>query len=358
MCAYLLKYKIIMTYTNKSIHMAFVSIFAVFAISAILLPSSASAAAPTCTFNVNDAYIDSGGSSTLTWDTSNANSVYINNGVGYVDTDGSLTLYGFYTDVTYVLTAKNSDGTTECNTSVHIDDDDYNYLAPTCDIIASPQSVSFNGSTILTWDSRNGAIYASIDNSIGAVQKQGSMVVENITETTTFKLSVSNKQGSNTCNVTVYRDTMPKGPAPTCRINIDPDTLSYGERAVISWNAYHSTSAEIDNGIGTVSLSGNLDIVPSSGATYMMTVQNQYGRVGYCSKSFTVAGGGVSGIGGNYYSAGTSHLPVNAYQFSNVVSLGSLPYTGVNKTLYIAIMLLTAIGSITLLYKLGREVIA
>lgn len=340
-------------YKNLSKLVLVVSIFVLFA---GVLPESVAAAAsgslPTCTFGADPASISTGGSTTLKWEVKDADSVYINNGIGYVSQDGAVSLTGFPGDVTYMLTAINGNGSQTCTARVDVSDEDgsYNSLAPTCQISATPQSVSYNGSVILNWIS-NGASSANINSGVGAVQKQGSKVVEHITDTTTFKLSVSNSYGSNICNTTVYKDTVPSGPAPTCTIDIEPNSTSYAQRAVLTWSAFDSTSAQIDNNIGFVSKSGTKLISPSKSTTYTMAVGDDLGRIGYCSKTLTVAGG-------DYLYNTPTYSPQNPYYpQSNTISLSSIPYTGADDVLYVLAMLLLAIGSGFALYKFGKELV-
>ncbi len=318
-----------------------------------ILPDAVSAAnVPTCTLSASPTTIAYGDTVTLEWKTTGANSVYINNGVGYVNQNDSVSLTGFTGDVTYTLTAINAEGSRECSAKVDVDNDNnnYNYLAPTCNITASPGSVSFNGSVILDWSSY-GASSAYLNNGIGYVQKNSSRVVEHITDTTTFKLVVTNEHGSNTCNVTVYKDTFPGGPAPTCTIDIDRDSLSYSGNALLTWNAYHSNSAQIDNGIGYVTGTGSRLISPNDSTTYTMTVQDSVGRVGYCAKTVTVQGG-------NYYGSNTYPQYNTGYTtYGNTISLGSIPYTGASDVLYVLVMLLVAVGSTFAVYKVGRELV-
>ncbi len=314
-----------------------------------------STAVPTCSFTASPSSIAYGGSSTLEWDTLGASSVYINNGIGYVNAKDSVALTGFSTDVTYTLTAINGNGSKTC--SVHIDVDGAstsNALAPSCNISASPQSVSYNGSVILDWAS-TGASYASISRGVGVVQKNGSKVVEHITDTTTFKLTVSNTHGSNTCSVTVYRDTTPTGPAPTCTIDVNPDSLSYAGNAELSWSAYHSTSASIDNSIGAVAQSDSKLVSPSNTTTYTMSVHDNLGRTGYCSKTVTVQGGNYYSGATNSYSGGSAYQA--QYQYGNTIRLGNLPYTGAGDVLYVLAMLLLAVGSTFTVYKFGKELV-
>ncbi len=315
-----------------------------------ILPDAVSAAnLPTCTFSASPATTVYGGTATLEWETTDANTVYINNGIGYVNQSDTISLTGFNSDVIYTLTAINAEGSRECSARVNVDNDDndYNYLAPTCNITASPESVSYNGSVVLSWSSY-GASSARINNDVGYVQKDGSRIVEHITDTTTFSLVVSNDHGSNTCKVTVYKDTVPGGPAPTCTIDINNN--------VLSWNAYHSNSAQIDNGIGYVTSSGSRVITPSNSTTYTMAVTDSVGRVGYCSETITVPN--IYYGGGSYYGSNTYPQYNTEYAtYGNTISLGSLPYTGANDVLYVLVMLLVAAGSTFAVYMVGRELV-
>jgi phospholipase C len=80
---------------------------------------SVAAPAPTITFTANPETISSGASSTLTWNTTNASSVSIDNGVGSVPTSGSTSVSPAAT-TTYTLTATGSGGTKTSTVTVSV----------------------------------------------------------------------------------------------------------------------------------------------------------------------------------------------------------------------------------------------
>jgi len=75
--------------------------------------------APTATFSANPTTIPQGGSSTLSWSTTNATSVSINNGIGPVAASGSLAVQPAAT-TTYTLTATGLGGTATPSTTVTV----------------------------------------------------------------------------------------------------------------------------------------------------------------------------------------------------------------------------------------------
>jgi hypothetical protein len=75
-------------------------------------------------------------------------------------------------------------------------------LLPTATLTASPSTLPLGGGQVqLTWISQN-ATSASINQGIGAVNPNSSLLV-NVTVTTLYTLTVTNSQGSNSYNATV-----------------------------------------------------------------------------------------------------------------------------------------------------------
>jgi hypothetical protein len=54
----------------------------------------------------------------------------------------------------------------------------------------------------------------------------------------------------------------------------DPVALSLGEASHLSWSIVGATAVEIDQGIGRVSLKGDLKISPPETTTYSLTAKN------------------------------------------------------------------------------------
>jgi hypothetical protein len=150
---------------------------------------------PVCnSFKASPATITKGGSSKLTWDTTNAKSVTIKRYEGNVTShpvDGSASVNPAGT-FTFVLTAKNDAGSVTCNAKVTVKEP-----LPVCDsFTVSPASVSSGASTNLSWKTTN-ATAVTIDNGVGKVQVDGTTAVKP-TKNTTYTLTASNSDGVKT----------------------------------------------------------------------------------------------------------------------------------------------------------------
>lgn len=97
---------------------------------------------PTCTISANPATINIGNNSTLTWSTTNATSVSIDQGIGNVSTSGSKSVSPSNT-TTYTETASGPGGTVSCNTKIQV-----NVLAPAINIIKDDNDNSDDKQTV------------------------------------------------------------------------------------------------------------------------------------------------------------------------------------------------------------------
>ena len=102
------------------------------------------AAAPTATFSASPTSIVSGNSSTLTWSTTNATSVSLDNGIGAVAVNGSKIVSPTST-TTYTLTVTGTGGTIIKTAAVTV-----SAPAPTATFSASPPSIPSGASSTLT----------------------------------------------------------------------------------------------------------------------------------------------------------------------------------------------------------------
>ena len=81
------------------------------------------------------------------------------------------------------------------------------------------------------------------------------------------------------CNNT---STSPENPINLPVINsftVSLTDIERGESSTVSWNVSGATTVEIDNGIGTVSSSGEQTVSPTSTTTYTLTASNDNGNV-------------------------------------------------------------------------------
>ena len=220
---------------------------------------------PTVDLSADPLNILIGESSTLTWNSVNADACEIDQGIGSVSLNGSVSVSPAQT-TTYTITATNADGTATDSVTVTV-----TYPAPTVSISADPETIQAGGSSTLTWSSTD-ADSVVIDQGIGTVATNGSVTVSPI-ETTTYTISVTGPGGTATANVTVTATY----PPPTVSISADPETIQAGESATLTWNSTNADSAVIDQGVGTVASNGSFTVSPTETTTYTITVTSPSG---------------------------------------------------------------------------------
>ena len=141
---------------------------------------------PTVEIHADHEILDEGETATLTWSFANADSASINQGIGDVQSGGSLVVDPQRT-TTYTITATGPGGTTTGQVSVTC-------LAPTVEIQADPGSVIEGQTAALTWQADHASTWI-IEPIIGAVDSRGSIdVTPNIT--TTYTLTASGRGGT------------------------------------------------------------------------------------------------------------------------------------------------------------------
>lgn len=150
---------------------------------------------PTVSISANPDTVQIGGSSTITWSSTNAVSCTIEPGIGAVDTNGSITVSPTATTA-YTIMATGPGGTATDNITVTV-----TYPTPIVTISADPETINIGNSSVLTW-SASYAVYVSIDQGIGNVDPNGSITVSP-TQTTTYTITASNPMESVTESVTI-----------------------------------------------------------------------------------------------------------------------------------------------------------
>lgn len=219
--------------------------------------------------------INLGGSSTLTWTSSNATSASIDQGIGSVPLNGSLNVTPA-TTTTYTITVRNSHGSTVTATATVT----VNVVLPTVAFSAAPTTIEVGQSSTLSWTTGN-ATSVTIDNGIGSVALNGSTIVAP-TQTTTYTLTATGPGGTITSEAQVQVEAIP---APTVTLAVNPQIIQPGETATLSWTSSNADSAILDNDIGSVELNGSLTLSPSDTTIYTLTVN---GPGGTNSASVTV----------------------------------------------------------------------
>jgi hypothetical protein len=166
---------------------------------------------PTCTIWASNSSVQSGGSTTLNWSTSNASSASLTD-FGSVSTGSnrSQVVHNLYSTRTYSMTVYGQGGSATCQTTVGV----YSHptpaptpSAPTCAIYVTPTQKTAGQSATLSWTTSGNASSAIISN-IGSVNLSGSRSV-NPSQTTHYTMTVYGQGGSTTCNTVLNVSSNP-----------------------------------------------------------------------------------------------------------------------------------------------------
>ncbi len=218
-----------------------------------------------------------GGNVILVWLSSNAQTASIDNGIGAVPVNGVETVFVADTR-TYALTLSNEAGSRIFTTSIRVAD---NIPSPTGSFSASPDTFPPGGGNVrLTWTSSN-ATSAGIDNGIGPVALNGSLMVP-ISQSTVFRLTLTN--GTTSYEMSVPVVVRSPSQLPSGSFVVSPDTLpSAGGNVTLVWASTNALSAAIDNGIGTVTTSGSMTVNVTSSKTFRLSLSNDAGTTSLSS---------------------------------------------------------------------------
>ncbi len=225
---------------------------------------------PSADISVAPESIIHGDSATLMWATTNASSVSIDPEIGGVGLSGNFSVAPGETTI-YTITAIGLCGTATDMVTVTV------FQVPTASMSADP-TVVWGTSATLSWTTTD-ADTVEIDNGIGLVDAEGSLVVSPAV-TTTYTLTATGAGGTVTAPVTVLVN-----PPPTVSISVDPGEIIIGESATLSWSTQNADTVEIDTGFGLVATEGSQEISPNTTTTYTLTAT---GPGGTETGSFTV----------------------------------------------------------------------
>ena len=247
--------------------------------------------APAGTFQALPPQITRGGCSNLSWTTTGATTLTIDQGVGPVSPGGSVVVCPTVT-TTYTLTASGAGGTLDPPLRVTImvadpsqpttptgnggtnptDPADPAAHRPGGSLVAIPLTIRRGESAVLAW-AISDAQRASISPAVGAVDFLGARAVSP-PATTTYTLSASGPGGnlSPEPRVTV-RVLAP----PTGSIRANPREIAQGECATVSWSTGDATTQFVHPEVGDVPASGSRTVCPAETTTYRL---NAAGRGG------------------------------------------------------------------------------
>ncbi len=225
----------------------------------------------------------------LTWSTSLASSVTLN-GTSVNKNNSTGRVESISGDTTFKIIAQNSDGKDSCIVKVDV----AAQTLPSCTISANPSSITKGGNSTLTWTTTNAAS-ASINGSSVAVGTNKTWSVSP-SVTTTYTMTVTDSSGNTaTCADTVTVTSVPVPNAPTCTLIVNDSSVNAGDTVTLTWTTTNASTATIDNGIGSVSLSGNTNVVINGDTSYTLTATNSTGQSVTCRQAIGISGGGGGG---------------------------------------------------------------
>jgi RHS repeat-associated protein len=223
-------------------------------------------APPSISLDVNPSGILLGNVATLTWSTTLADTVTIDNGVGDVPVNGSVELEPIIT-TTYTATATGLGGTVSENATITV------YQPPTVTITADPVTITRGSSSQLTWNSTY-ADSVTITPDPGSVSPSGTTSISP-SETTIYTIIAVGPGGAASDTVTVE---VLSGD-PIVSIAAAPETISLGSSTLLTWHSAGVDSIHIDSGIGIVDTNGSLAVSPDHTTTYTLTGTGLEGTV-------------------------------------------------------------------------------
>jgi hypothetical protein len=218
---------------------------------------------PTISFSASPDDIATGQTSTLVWDTTNATSVTIDNGIGSEPVSGSVTVQPSLT-TTYTLTANGPGGTVSSQATVTVTN------RPIISFLANPTGIVAGHPATLYWSVSNSRS-VTIDNGVGPVGPSGSVDVFPTT-TTTYTMTAVGNAGNSTAQVTIDVISFPK----IISFTATPSNISAGGTSTLAWSVSGVDFATIDP-VGGVFANGSIDVSPVKTTVYRLTASNEAG---------------------------------------------------------------------------------
>src|SRR5687767_6752856 len=233
---------------------------------------------PTVALTVLPEAITAGASATLTWNSANATSVALDNGIGPVAPSGSLTVTPQQTTI-YTATANGPGGSASATATLTVNAPN---IPPAIQASAEPTRVRTGELTTLTWSAANAtSVHVEPEISEEQLAVSGSATVSP-SATTTYVFTATGAAGTATASITVEVEQV----APAITLAAEPSTILAGQSSTLQWTAENATSVTIDQGIGNVEApSGTRTVSPGTTTTYTATAT---GPGGTASASATV----------------------------------------------------------------------
>ncbi len=248
---------------------------------------------PTVNITADETEISYNTGTILRWTSENATSCYASGGwSGSKNTNGSASTGNLISTKTYKITCTNEDGDATDSVTVSVGNQPP-IPSPSVEISAEDDSVPYDGSTTITWESEDAtSCYASGAWS-GSKGLNGSFPTGSLKSTKTYKITCHNGNKSAEDSVTVYVGNKPPVELPSVELSADDSSVPYNGSTTLRWESENATSCTASGGangwLGSKALDGSFatgDL--KSTKTYTITC---YGNGKSASDSVTVSVG-------------------------------------------------------------------
>ena len=243
---------------------------------------------PTLTLNADQSSVNSGNSTSITWNSGNATTCNATGGAngwsGSKNNSGSTSTGALYSDTTFTMVCANTAGATTRSITVGVNNNNNNVNSPTVDIRADDTSIDEDDSTYIRWNSNN-ATSCTANNGTngwsGSRATSGSFFTGDLNDDETFSITCRNSNGiSATDSVTVRVDNNNNNNGNLdLELEADDDRLDYGESTTIRWDSDDADDCDASGGRNNWSGRRNTSGTFRTGAlyqdtTYRMTCEN------------------------------------------------------------------------------------
>jgi len=293
---------------------------------AVVVAGAAAGLPAIMSFAASPSSISPGGTSTLSWEVANANTVSIDGGIGSVALSGTRAVAPVAT-TTYTLMATNATGSVTATAQVLVSGTGAGGAAGAPIInyfTADPETVSPGGDSTLSWSVSNAdTVTISTATESVMVGSSGSIIAR-LTATTTFTLTATNASGGVTKTAIVSVGAGGSGGAagsPTINyFTATPEIITAGESSELSWSVSNADIAWLGAYTGSTGSEGSVN--PVGTRTVSPTVTTTY---------ILTAGGASAEVVVTVEAAGpeehTINVPLIASESGHVISGGEVVAT-------------------------------
>ncbi len=193
---------------------------------------------PTVNLSLSPASVSYGGSTTLTWSSTNATSCSASGGwTGAKNLSGSEVIYNLTAPNIFVLTCENAQNSAFASRSIQV-------ASPAIPIVTFSVNslvIDYGGSTTLTWTTKNAKTCTASDAWSGNKPLSGSEVISNITNQTKFTLTCIGESVDISTGISRLIEVR-KQLSPNVVINSSPASVESGQSTTLTWNSVNATT--------------------------------------------------------------------------------------------------------------------